>query len=71
MTFKDALKTTGRGIGSALEATAAALNAIAEDNRKVEEMANVLMQKTPDLELTQAKLVARTLVMKAEEIVWK
>jgi hypothetical protein len=71
MTIKDALKATGRGLGSALNATGEVILAVSEYNRKVEEMANLLMQKTPGLELTQAKLVAKTLVDKAEEINWK
>lgn len=71
MTFKNALKATGRGVGSALNATAIAINTVAEENRQIEMVANVLMQKTPGLELTQAKLVARTLVRNVEEIKWK
>lgn len=71
MTFKNALKATSRGVGSALNATAQVINDRAEENRQVEMVANVLMQKTPGLELTQAKLVARTLVNQVEEIKWK
>lgn len=69
--IKNALKATGSVVGSALTATGQVINAIAEDNRKVEEMANCLMQRTPGLDLTQAKLVARTLVMQAETLTWK
>ena len=68
--FKSALKATGRAAGTALTTTASVISAVAENNREIEEMANVLMQKTPGLELTQAKLVARTLVNKAEDIKW-
>ena len=71
MTIKDALKATGRAASSALNTTAPVINAIAEENRKIDEMANCLMQRTPGLELTQAKLVARTLVMQAETLTWK
>ena len=71
MTLKSALKATGRAAGATLNATASVINNIAEENRKVDEMANCLMQRTPGLDLTQAKLVARTLVMQAETLTWK
>lgn len=71
MTFKNALKATGSAVGTALNATAQVINDRAEENRQVEMVANMLMQKTPGLELTQAKLVARTLVNQVEEIKWK
>ena len=69
--FKNAMKATGRAAGSALNATASVINNIAEENRKVDEMANCLMQRTPGLDLTQAKLVAKTLVNQAETLTWK
>jgi hypothetical protein len=70
MTFKNALKATGRATASALNTTASVINTIAEQNRQIDEMAGTLMRLTPGLELTQAKLVARTLIASAE-ITWK
>lgn len=69
--FKSALKATGRAAGSALNTSAEILTNIAEHNRKVDEMTDCLMRRTHGLELAQAKLVARTLVMQAETLTWK
>ena len=71
MTFKDALKATGRGVGSALSVTGQVINAVAEENRQIEELASELMRKTPGLELTQAKLVAKMMLREVKEITWK
>lgn len=69
--FKNALKTTGSAVGSALNTGLSVAGQMIENNQKIEAMANTLMQKTPGLELAQAKLVAKTLMTQAEEINWK
>jgi hypothetical protein len=71
MTFRDALKATGRGVGSALTTTAAVINAVAEENKAIEDLASELMRKTPGLELTQAKLVAKMMLREVKEITWR
>lgn len=71
MTFKNALKATGRGFGSALSVTGQVITAVAEENRQIEELASELMRKTPGLELTQAKLVAKMMLREVKEIIWK
>jgi hypothetical protein len=57
--FKNAMKTIGE-----------VADAMVKNQKKVEDMTNILMQKTYGLELEQAKKVAHILVTQAD-VTWK